>query len=150
MGSWRFSERLDTQQSLRAIILDWSLTRCYNCTWVYHIQQLDIHLLNSFLGKGSAQDYHNCLHPPKKKTLSKLAKGRRPRRIHKLLKNSKSYVKPYSIKISDHVLFKHRLSKSRTQYNPGPFEVIDVTGNHIISERDGKIITKDAEKWKNF
>ena len=28
--------------------------------------------------------------------------------------------------------------------------MIDVRRHHIIAERDGKIITKDAEKWKNF
>ena len=56
-------------------------------------------------------------------------------------------MKPYSIKISDQVLLKHRPSKSRTQYNPGPFEVIDVRGNHIISESDGqKVLAKSLPR----
>lgn len=68
----------------------------------------------------------------------------------KAAKDSKSYVKPHSIEMNDEVLLKQRSTKSKPPYDPHPYVVTDINGHQITAERDGKEITRDAQKWKNF
>ena len=68
-----------------------------------------------------------------------------------MMKDTKLYVKPHSIKISNQVVFlKFHAYKSKPPYGPDPFEVIDVRDQQITAERYGKNITRDAQKQKNF
>ena len=68
----------------------------------------------------------------------------------KTYKDNKPYVKEHQINIGDTVLLKQKKTKMSPPYDPDPFTVTDVRGHQIKAERRGKIISRDAQKWKPY
>ena len=75
---------------------------------------------------------------------------RKCKEIQKQAKDKKKYVKPHSIKVGDTVLLAQKKTKMLPLYDPKPFAVVEVRGHQITATRDGKNITRDAQKWKAF
>ena len=66
----------------------------------------------------------------------------------KALKDSRSNVKPHSIKEGDSVILKRKSSKANSPYDPEPFDVTNVRGTQITAERGQEVKTRDAQRWK--
>ena len=70
--------------------------------------------------------------------------------VQKKYKDGKAYVKPHDIMINDHVLLRQQQTKSKPPYNPEPYKVIEINGHQITAEKEGSILTRDAQKWKTI
>ena len=70
--------------------------------------------------------------------------------IQKKYKDSKPYVKHHEIEVGDEVLLKQKQSKSQPPYDPYPYKVTDVHGHQITAEKEGRAMTRDAQKWKRI
>ena len=68
----------------------------------------------------------------------------------KLYKDSKAYVKKHSIQVGDSVLLKQKKTKMNPPYDPHKYTVTAVRGHQITATREGKTITRDAQKWKRY
>jgi hypothetical protein len=74
----------------------------------------------------------------------------RAKTIQKKYKDSKPYVKHHEIEVGDEVLLKQKQSKSQPPYDPHPYKVTDVHGHQITAEKEGRAMTRDAQKWKRI
>ena len=68
----------------------------------------------------------------------------------KAYKDRSRNVKPHNISKGDKVLLKRKTTKSKSPYDPNPYLVTNVWGTQIEGERDGKIKTRDAQRWKKL
>ena len=65
-------------------------------------------------------------------------------------KDSKNYVKPHNLKPGDMALLKQKQSKSDPPYDPHPYMITNVCGHQVTGERNTKVVTRDAQKWKRL
>ena len=70
--------------------------------------------------------------------------------IQKRYKDSRQYVKPHSFKPGDRALLKQRQTKRNPPYDPRPYYITTVRGHQINGQRNGKVVTRDAQKWKRL
>ena len=68
----------------------------------------------------------------------------------KMYKDKVAYVKPHQIKKGDHLLLAQTKTKLKPPYNPKPYTATEVVGHQITGTRDGKTVTRDAQKWKKI
>ena len=68
----------------------------------------------------------------------------------KKYKDDVSYVKPHQIREGDHILLAQAKTKIKPPYSPKPYTATDVVGHQITATREGKIVTRDAQKWKKI
>ena len=78
------------------------------------------------------------------------AKDHSQKEVQKFYKDRKLYVKDHVIKKGDTVLRAQRKPKLHPPYDPEPYKVVEVVGHQITAERNGKIKTRDAQKWKSI
>ena len=77
-------------------------------------------------------------------------KDREVKSKQKYYKDKKPYVKSHTIAIGDTVLLSQKKTKLTPPYDPEPYCVTEIHGHQITATRNGKTITRDAQKWKKF
>ena len=66
----------------------------------------------------------------------------------KKYKDAKANVRPHNIQVGDKVLLLQKVTKTKSVYDPEPFEVIEVHGTQIKAERGRETKVRDAQKFK--
>ena len=94
--------------------------------------------------------------PDKKTQLASLAiteaqeTDRQQKLKQKQFKDSRQYVKQHDFELGDLALLRQRQTKRNPPYDPHPYHVTNVRGHQITGRRNGKVITRDAQKWKRL
>ena len=68
----------------------------------------------------------------------------------KQYKDAKTNVKPHNIQVGDKVLLLQKQSKTKSRYDPEPFEVIQTQGTQITARRGDTIRKRDSQKFKKI
>ena len=66
----------------------------------------------------------------------------------KRYKDAKANVRPHNIEEGDEVLLLQKTSKTKSRYDPRPYEVTAVHGTQITAERGSETKRRDAQKFK--
>ena len=68
----------------------------------------------------------------------------------KKYKDAKANVRPHHIRVGDKVLLLQKESKTKSRYEPDPYQVTVVQGTQITAVRGNKIRRRDAKKFKKI
>ena len=66
----------------------------------------------------------------------------------KMYKDAKANVRPHNIEEGDKVLLLQKASKTKSIYDPKPYEVTEVHGTQITAQRGSETKRRDAQKFK--
>ena len=75
---------------------------------------------------------------------------RRHKSKQKEYKDRRQYVKPHDFRAGDLALLAQKQTKRNPPYDPRPYRVTNIRGHQITGQRNGKLITRDAQKWKKL
>ena len=73
---------------------------------------------------------------------------RRAKEKMKEYKDQKRGVKEHKIRKGDSVLLKRKTTKHCSPYDPEPYKVTATYNTQVQAERDGRVKTRDAQRWK--
>ena len=76
------------------------------------------------------------------------SKDKAAKEIMKKYKDRPSTVRPHNIMIGDKVLLKQKSTKRSPPHDPNPYTVTDVQGTQITATREGKVKTRDSQRFK--